>query len=196
MNIKTLDHLFFDNQAFKEKKYKPGELVFSQGDTAHNIFAVKKGRVKLERYTPEGRVVVMHVAEDGESFAEAALFSDIYHCNAIVTMPSVIHIYAKQQIHDILDSSPDKAKEYIVLLSKQIRHLRSKLELRNILSARERIQQYFYLTAQGSNMIVLDKNLKDIAADIGLAHETFYRELAKLEKEGLITREENKIHIS
>jgi CRP-like cAMP-binding protein len=193
MNINTLDHLFFDNQSFKEKEYKPGEHVFSQGDTAHNIFAVKKGQVKLERYTAEGRVVVMHVAEDGESFAEAALFSDIYHCNAIVTLPTIIHIYDKMPILDTLGSDQDKAKDYIALLSRQIRQLRSKLELRNILSARDRILQYFYLTSQGGDVVVLDKNLKDIAADIGLAHETFYRELAKLEKDGLITREKNKI---
>ena len=196
MNIKTLDHLFFDNQSFKEKLYKPGELVFSQGDTAHNIFAVRKGQVKLERFTAEGRVVIMHVAEDGESFAEAALFSDIYHCNAIVTLPSIIHTYDKQQILDALDSDNDKAKEYIALLSRQIRHLRSKLELRNILSARERILQYFYLTAQDSKIVIPDKTLKEIAADIGLAHETFYRELSKLEKDGSIKRAENKIYIT
>ncbi len=196
MTISSLEHIFFTTNPVKKMTLKPGEYVFSQGDEARNIFAVEKGQIQLERYTVEGRVVSMHTANEGESFAEAALFSEIYHCSAIALKASVIHIYPKQHILGVLRTQPEISEGYIALLSAQIRSLRSKLELRNILSARERILHYLYLAADPESAEVqLEKSHKETAADLGLAHETFYRELAKLESEKLIKRFRSKILI-
>ena len=38
-------------------------------------------------------------------------------------------------------------------------------------------------------------SLKDISVNLGLAHETFYRELARLENDKIITRDEKRIKI-
>ncbi len=194
MDIFTLDTLFFDSGHIKARKLVSGEYIFSQGDSAKNIFAIKAGQIRLERPTIEGRSVTMHVVRAGESFAEAALFSEVYHCNAIAVISSVIHVYPKNRILDALSSKPEKARKYIAHLSSQVRLLRTKLELRNILSARERIFQYLLLIANPENReVTLNMPLKEIAAELGLAQETLYRELAKMDKEGVVTRKNNKI---
>ena len=194
MDINTLDKLFSDSGHIKTRKLMSNEYVFYQGDIAQNIFAIKKGQIRLERPTIEGRSVTMHVANVGESFAEAALFSEVYHCNAISTTTSTIHVYSKNQILDALRCEPDKAEKYIAHLSSQVRSLRTRLELRNILSARERILQYLLLVANlKSREVSLDRPLKEIAEELGLAQETFYRELSKMNNEGVIKRNKNKI---
>ncbi len=194
MIIDTLDKLFFDASSVQKQNIAPGQYVFRQGDPAPNIYAVESGQVKLERYTLEGRNIIMHIANAGDSFAEAALSSEIYHCNATAIVPSIIHIYPKKNILRVLRSQPDKAEEYIALLASQVRALRTKLEIRNILSARERMLQHFFLIANPSTAeITLNMPHKEIAGELGLAHETFYRELSKLEKDGVIRRRGNKI---
>lgn len=194
MDIYTLDKLFCDSERIKTRKLLPNEYVFFQGDIAQNIFAITTGQIRLERPTIEGRSVTMHVANAGESFAQPALFSDAYHCNAIANTSSIIQIYPKDKILNALRSHPDKAEIYIKHLSSQVRSLRTKLELRNILSARERILQYLFLVANPeSREVIFAMPLKEIAGELGLAQETFYRELSKLHNEGVIKREKNKI---
>jgi DNA-binding MarR family transcriptional regulator len=77
-----------------------------------------------------------------------------------------------------------------------VQALRAQLEIRNIKSARERVWQTLLLTAGGqANTITFDRPLKDLAAEIGLTHEAFYRALAELEKAGRIRRARRRVAI-
>jgi CRP-like cAMP-binding protein len=173
-----------------------GGFVFHKGDIAKSIYTVEAGQIKLTRYTMEGRTVVLYRANAQQSFAEAALFSEVYHCNAIATMPSKINCYPKKQILEIFRQSPEKSEAFMALLANQVKTLRASLELRNILSASQRILEYFLLTASPVNYeLTVCQPFKELAAEIGLAHETFYRTLAKLEKERIIKRNGKKIKV-
>ena len=129
------------------------ELLFQQGDVATHVYAVKEGCVKLVRYTIEGYSAIMHTAYTGESFAEAALFSEIYHCNAETVSPSTVLCYPKEQILKMLHTNPEKSKDYITLLTRQVRSLRILLELRSVRSAPQRIFQFLLLHADPQNLV-------------------------------------------
>lgn len=172
-----------------------GEMLFRQGDQATAIFAVKAGRVKLVRHTSEGVALSLHVARSGESFAEAALFSELYHCDAVAELSSQVEIYPKFACLQVLKQQPEIAQEFIALLSYQVQELRNRLELRNVRSARDRILQYLSLIKEHGNTITFDRPLKDIAGDLGLAHEVFYRTLAQLQREGVIQYSKRQIKL-
>ncbi len=196
MLISDFKTVFFSSVSTKRRNCRSNELIFRQGDPAHYIFVIEEGQVKLERYTIEGRKVVMHRAKAGESLAEAAVFSEVYHCNAIATLPSQLLLFPKQEVLKRLSSNPHMTMKYLSLLSSQVRNLRTRLELTNILSARERILQFILLSINpDTRETILNGALKDLAAEIGLAHETFYRELKRLEKERIIERSGNRIKI-
>lgn len=125
-----------------------GQFLFHQGEPAFAIFSVITGRVRLLRYGVNGNEVSLHIARAGESFAEAALFSEIYHCDAVADLACRIAVYSKPAILQILQNSPESALSFITLLTKQIQSLRTQLELRNILSARDRTLQYLILLAE------------------------------------------------
>ena len=189
MSISAFNDLFSDITNPENKTLQQGESLFEQGDTATHIFVVQTGGVMLVRYTPEGYAVPMYSAYSGESFAEAAMFSNIYHCNAEALLPSTVLCYAKEKVLEIIHASPEKSDRFIALLTHQIRSLRSLLELRSIHSAEERILQYLLLLADPQNLEIRRLGTyKDMAHELGLAHETFYRALAKLQKEGKIQR--------
>ena len=196
MSISAFNDLFSEIANPENKSLQQGEPLFEQGAPATHIFVVQKGCVRLVRYTQEGYAVPIYSAYAGESFAEAAMFSDIYHCNAEAVLPSAVWCYPKEQVLGILHASPEKSDRFMALLTHQVRSLRSLLELRSIHSASERILQYFFLHADPQDLEI--KRLgtyKDMAHELGLAHETFYRALAKLEKEGKIQRTSSAIKI-
>lgn len=170
------------------------ETLFRRNEVAFALFAVEVGRIRLVRYLANGTEVCLHVSRVGESFAEAALFSEVYHCDAIADRPSRVAVYPKEAILQLMQSRPDAALSFTALLAKHVQSLRTQLELRNVHSARDRTLQYLFLLIEpGQSVIMFDRPLKDVATDIGLTHEAFYRALAQLKREGYIQQRRRQI---
>jgi CRP-like cAMP-binding protein len=178
------------------RELAPGQALFRQGDAVSAIFAVERGRLRLVRHTIDDRKVVLHTARDGELLAEAALFSKIYHCDAVADLASVVRVLSKPELLAAFRADADFAEKFMGVLARQVMALRTRLELRSIRSARERLLQHLLLAASGDSRLVrLDGTLMDLAAEIGMTHETLYRALAELESEGVLARGEGGIRL-
>lgn len=187
--ISPVSRLPTPRTAVRQKSLKKGEALFRQGDEAFAIFALRKGRVRLMRYLADGSSVCLYTAHAGDTFSEAALYSPHYHCDAIADLESEIEVHPKAALLAAFARDPDAAQAFSAQLARQVIGLRAHLELRNIRSAKDRVLHYLMLNAVDRGQRVIFKQpLKDIAQDIGLTHEAFYRALAELEKEQLISR--------
>ena len=172
-----------------ERSLLQGEALFQQGNTCYGIFRLNVGRVRLLRQTSAGDPVVIHVAMPGETFAEASLFSDTYHCAAVADIPSRVSIIPKDAILRAFRADPAAGMAFMARLAHRLQAVRSRLEIRNIRSADERTYQYLRLQVpSGKRELALDRPLKDMAAEIGLTHEAFYRALSSLAIAGAIVR--------
>jgi len=166
-----------------------GELLFQQGDLASAIFEVANGRVRLLRRTIGDHLVAMYTARRGDLLAEAALFSNVYHCDAVAAAPSRVRVYPKRALLAALRRSPALFEAFATRLAGQLQALRARLELRNIRSARERLLRYLRLSNAGDGRaLAIEGHWQDLAADLGLSREALYRTLAALEAEGAIKR--------
>ncbi|HEY0524813.1 MAG TPA: Crp/Fnr family transcriptional regulator [Stellaceae bacterium] len=166
-----------------------GQALFRQGDEAVAIFGVERGRVRLVRHTVDDRRIVLHTARPGELFAEAALFSQQHHCDAVADAASRIRVFPKPMLAAAFRTDPDLSQRFMAILARQVMTLRSRLEQRAIRSARERVLQHIALAADPERRAFrIEGTLMDLAAEIGLTHEALYRTLARLEEEGTIAR--------
>lgn len=172
----------------------PGESLFHQGDRAAAIYKVESGRLRLIRRTVDDHLVILHTARRGEFFAEASLFAEAYHCDAVAAAASRVRIYPKAKVMEALRADPALAEAFMARLARQLQELRARMELRNIRSARDRVLQYLRLRAGlHGRAIEIEGQLQDIAAEIGITREALYRTLAILETEGQLTRTETAI---
>ncbi len=172
------------------RQLEPGEALFHQGDKANAIFEVERGQVQLIRHAIDGRRIILHTARQGEVFAEAALFSDTYHCDAVAVVASRVAAYPKRALLAAFRKEAAIAEKFMSLLTRQIHVLRNRLEERNIRSARGRVLSYLALAADPNTRVVrLDGTLMNLAAEIGLTHEPLYRTLSALVKERIIRRD-------
>ena len=179
----------------QSQQLSKGEILFKQGDSVSNIYFIKKGRIKLIRNTSDGTPVVLHIGQQGESIAEASLFSNQYHCSAIVDLSSEVLLVNKHDFIRFLGENPDEMIDLLTIFSRQVRNLRAINEIKNIRSAKERILTFIRSNADQNKELKLDISLKDMAYKIGLAHETFYRELKALEKSGKLYRNPDRIKL-
>jgi CRP-like cAMP-binding protein len=84
------------------------------------------------------------------------------------------------------------AQAFTATLARQVMNLRTRIEQRNIRSARDRVRHYLAVNAD-AGIVTLRGTLKDLAAELGLTHEALYRTLAALERGGEIKRGRGKI---
>jgi CRP-like cAMP-binding protein len=173
-----------------------GTVLFRRGDPAVAVYVVEQGRLAMIRHTANGRRVTLFTARSGESFAEAALFSDVYHCDAVAQVATRVVAIPKPELRAALARQTSTAERFMARLAHQVHDLRLRLELSNIRNARERVWQMLLLAPQTEERIVVfDKTLKDVAGDIGLTHEAFYRALAGLQKAGRIRRRGRRVEL-
>lgn len=174
-----------------------GDAVFRQGDPATTLYRVRTGRVRLIRHLQDGSSVVLHVARANATFAEAALFSDVYHCDASAEIRSVVTAIPKTTLLAALRTDPESSLDLAKALAGQVRDLRAQLEVRNIRSASARLLAWLRLSALGEPpALEIDRPWTDVAAEIGLTHETIYRTLAGLERAGEVVREGRKVTLN
>jgi CRP-like cAMP-binding protein len=184
-------------KAATDHKLKAGEALFCLGDKTAGLCEVLSGRVRLARVDCSGREIVLHVAGAGETFAEASLFSAQYHCDAIASTNATVRIYPKREVLAAFEKNPKAAQAFSATLAHQVMNLRTRIEQRNIRSARERVRHFLALnTGSDGRTVELRGTLKDFAAEIGLTHEVLYRTLAALERCGGIKRKGAKITLS
>ena len=173
-----------------QRTLAPGEAVFRQGDRATAVYRVETGRVRLVRHLKDGSSVVMHVARADTTFAEAAIFSDNYHCDALAETATRVSVIPKPELLTALEADPLACLDLARALAGQVRDLRAQLEVRNIRTAGDRLLGWLRLKASGTPLTVeVDRPWTELAAEIGLTHETIYRSLADLERSGQLRRE-------
>jgi len=166
-----------------------GELLFRQGDRVSAIYLVDSGRVRLVRHLEDGSSVALHTARAGETMAEAALFAEAYHCDAVAETPARVAVVPRAGLLQALRRDPGASLRLARLFAAQVRDLRARLEVRNIRSAAERLLAWLRLGAEGNPpRIAIDRPWIGIASELGLTHEAVYRAVAALERSGRIER--------
>jgi len=186
--------LGLDEQALDRRSLARNEALFRQGEKVTAIYFVETGRLRLERRTFDGRTLVLGTTLSGNFFVEAALFADIFHCDAVATEPSKVCIYPKAAVLNALRADPANAMSFLSLVAHQVIELRHRLEIMKVRSAKERVMLYLDLNAGPDGRTVdLRSQLQDIASELGLTREVLYRTLASLEQAGAIERADARI---
>jgi len=179
-----------------ERSLKAGQNLFRAGARPAGLYEVVKGRIRLVRLDRSGREAVLQLAAPGDVLAEASLFSSAYHCDAIASSEATVRLYPKSALLAELERDPKLLLAFSAMLARQVMTLRTRLERRNIHSARDRVRHYLTVNADANGRsVTLRGTLKDLAAELGLAHEALYRTLAGMAADGEIERGKGQIRI-
>ena len=157
----------------------PRETLFRQGAATKGLYVVLSGRVHLERVGPQGERFVIHRATAGTSFAEASIFSERYHCDAVaISACNLVRIDAAAVLAAFGDA--EFARAYGRQAARQVQAQRQLLEFVGIRSARDRV-------LAGLAAGLLDGTVMEFAAQLHLSHEAVYRALRALVNAGHVT---------
>ena len=175
-----------------ERAFERGEIIFHEGEEAAALFVVLSGQVKLVRYSPKGRELLLHLANPGQTFAAAALFAgETYPATAEVVEPARIWCLPRAVLIDLLRASPELALAMLASVSMWTRRLASKLELLTQRRVEERLALYLLARAGEVELepgaeIALTQPRNLIAAQCGTGPEVISRTFRRLEDDGIL----------
>lgn len=153
-------------------------VLFREGDATNGMFVCLSAVVRMERIGPDGEPVTIHRVGASQSFAEASVFADRYHCDAVVLAEGDIIRIPKSVVLAAF-ADPVFSIGYNRMMSRQVQAYRQILEIISINSAVERV--YAAVVAG-----LLDSSVMNFSQRIALTHEATYRALRKLVRQGRI----------
>lgn len=175
-----------------ERRLARGELLFSEGDRAEAFYALLEGQVKLVRYSPRGKEMLLHLVNPGQSFAEAALFAQgTFPATAVAVEASRVWAWPRARFEALIRSSPSLAMAMLASVSVWTRRLANTLELMTQRRVEERLAIYLLGRVGGRGLapgdaVPLPEARQLIAAQCGTAPEVLSRTVRKLEDEGVL----------
>src|SRR5450759_615059 len=124
--------------ATREQAVAQGKVLFSEGEPAEALWAVKEGLVHIIKFGPEGREIVLEVIPSGELFgAVAALQSRPYPASAIAVDPSVVWCLPASLARELCQKHPTLRAAILDQVTSRLRDAHDRL--RSI--ALERVEQ-------------------------------------------------------
>lgn len=104
LNGRELGHMV---HVLHARTYRPGEVVFVEGDIGRALFILESGKVELTRRGPAGEPVALYTVKPGEWFGEMALLESLPRsATATATETSRLHLLYRTKLAALLQSEP------------------------------------------------------------------------------------------
>ncbi len=153
-----------------------GGYLFHQGDPVQRVFFVETGLIQLIRHQRNGTPVVLQRATRNTVLAEASVYADAYHCDAIADAPSQVLDLAQPAFLTFLHQNPEASHAWAAHLARAVQSARHRGEILARKTVAERLDGWL---DWHDNKLPGKGQWKGIAEQIGVSPEALYRELAK-----------------
>ena len=160
----------------RQRNVSASSVLFHRDALVRHLYVVETGLVELVRYSANGGALVLQRASDRSVLAEASVYSQHYHCDAVVADAAHLLEFSKRTVLDAMATDEILAHLWGRYLAATIQNARHRAELLARRSVSDRLDGW--LTMHGDKMPAKGQ-WKSIATEIGVSPEALYREIAK-----------------
>ena len=176
------------------KEYNKGDVIFTEGNVANTLYFINEGKIKLYKYTKDGKEQILHVLSEGDFFGELELIKPSkYGFNAKAIVDSKICTLTKDEMKDIMMGNPEIGIKVLEAVGERLSKVESLVQ--NLATNDVDSRMAYLLTdlmekygeiMEDNISIKLPLSREDMASYIGVTRETISRKLKKFEDEKLI----------
>lgn len=172
------------------RKFKKGEIIFSEYDEADGFYVAVSGRVKIFKSSPEGKEQILHIFGPGDPFGEIAVFTGKnFPASAQTLENSETLFFPKNDFIGLIKKDPALSLNMLSVLSMRLKRFSSLIEDLSLKEVPGRLAAYFlYLSDRNDSCdeLILDISKTQLASILGTIPETLSRILTKMTRENLI----------
>jgi CRP/FNR family transcriptional regulator len=176
-----------------ERRYAAGEIVFPEEETGRCVYVVREGRVKVSRWLPSGRELILAYHDPPEHFGEMALIDGR-------TAPATVTAVARSSIvsldrarFDELLQEPRFTRTLLEVLCARCRDAWQQIEILNHREPEARIRMALHRLCRShgrrseeGTWIDMRLTHRELANIVGVTRETATRALSRLEGDKLV----------
>lgn len=179
-----MSHSFVEQLIAKVNKrvtFAPGSCLFHQDDQVRSVFIIENGLVELTRHQRDGASIILQRATCKTIIAEASVYSSVYHCDAVIGLPTSLLRVPKTVFLELLREDETFSNLWAEHLAIEVQSSRYRIEILSRKTVAERLDGW--LAWKGSRLSSKGQ-WKSLALQIGVSPEALYRELAKRRDKG------------
>lgn len=168
------------------KKLEKGNFIYQAGDSLSSLYVIHQGRIKIARYSAEGKEQVIRILSQGDFLGELALFNDAEVTTYAEALEEcVVCLVDNQQLKNLMIKSPTLSFKMMNELSNRLEKAEALIEQNSLYSAQAKLARL--LLDQAKESIVYFQTTKiNLASNLGITPETFSRKLKELSESGWI----------
>jgi CRP/FNR family transcriptional regulator, dissimilatory nitrate respiration regulator len=151
-------------------------VLFHRDAPVRNLYVVETGMVELVRHAENGTALVLQRASDQSVLAEASIYSQRYHCDAVVKEDARLLKFSKRKLLEVMTTDPKFMHLWGSYLSSAVQNARHRAEILSRRSIADRLDGWL---AMHDEQMPAKGQWKSIATEIGVTPEALYREIAK-----------------
>ena len=174
----------------KKRKYRRGEVIFTEGADVTGFHIITSGRVKIYKTAPDGKEQILHIFGQNEPFGEVPVFAGrSYPANAEAIADSTTFFFPRDAFIRLVHQDPSLALNMLSILSQRLKRFAALIEDLSLKEVPSRLAAYIlYLSQQNKNSdeLTLDISKAQLAAILGTIPETLSRILARMTSAGII----------
>ena len=185
----------------KIRRLKDGEFLYEQGEAGEAMYGVLEGRIRLSNSSPDGRELLVMLAERGDWIGEVSLFDgEPRSQDAYALGDTQVLVVARHQLDTLLDAQPRLYRYFLLMLCRKLRLALSYVESAALYSLSSRLAQrlldlqQYYGSEEGDD-INMHLPQEDLAKMLAVSRQAVSRELKRLEKAGLIALSYGKLRV-
>ncbi len=194
-----LEHLFAELK-ITETRFKKGEILAMQDEPVNRLIILLSGSVKAEMTDAAGRIAKVEDIEAPSPLAILFLFGaeNRFPVQAIAREETTAAIIPRGSVLRMLSINETILKNYLDISADFATRLSRKLNMMSLHTIRQKLAVYLLDLSkkQGSDTVVLDRPKSALAEYFGVARPSLGRELASMQRDGLIATERKTIEIA
>lgn len=169
------------------RSFAPNEPLFLEGESAHGIFIVLDGEVRVVR-SSRGRRHVLHTERPGGTLGEAPFFDrDPYPATAIALSAAVRVLYVDRDgLSRAMRATPDVALFFLSRLAGRVRLLLERVDRLATADVGTRLCAYLLDHAARVDGPIIAITQESLAEELGTVREVVMRALRSLREQHII----------
>ncbi|MCT8978767.1 Crp/Fnr family transcriptional regulator [Clostridium sp. CX1] len=176
------------------RKYKKGQTIFFEGDISDKLYIVNRGKVKIFRYTKEGKEQILYILSDGDFIGELSLLKKgKLEFNGEALEDTAICMLTKEDFDRILGDNPNITLKILEVVHDRVVNLEHLVERLSTKDVESRVIGVLLSLAgdfgkevNGTVELELPLSREEIGNYSGLTRETVSRTLTSMQEEGTI----------
>lgn len=172
------------------KKYKKGENIYFEGETAEKLFVINTGKVKISKLSEEGKEQIIRILQAGDFMGELSIFTNSpLKNNAEAVEATTVCTIDSKKIKELIEERPGIAIKILKELSMRLEKTESLIESLGLRDVEQRVADILVKLMDEDNVVDLSISKKDLAAHIGMSQETLSRKLTNFQEKGFIRQQ-------